>query len=237
MASTPWCSSSLSLEVGGAVRTRVSCDAVSAHCQHHHHHNDHAAPPGVRRALWVALLANAAMFFIEVGSGLASGSLSLLADAVDFAGDAASYGLSLAALGWALVWRSRVALLKAASMGLFGLLLLGAALWRLWAGAPPEALTMGAVGLLALAVNLGVAWLLYAFRNGDANLRSVWLCTRNDALGNLAVLAAAAGVFGTGRAWPDLAVAGIMAGLALSAGWAVLRQARAELARQALKPG
>lgn len=204
---------------------------MSAHCEHHGGHA-HASdtPPGVRRALWIALLANAAMFFVEIGSGLVAGSLSLLADAVDFAGDTASYGLSLAALGWAVVWRSRVALLKAAFMGLFGVGLLATALWRFWHGTPPEAFTMGVVGTMALAVNLSVAWLLYAFRNGDANLRSVWLCTRNDALGNIAVLAASLGVFGTGRAWPDLAVAAIMASLALSASVAVLRQANAELA-------
>ena len=88
---------------------------------------------------------------------------------------------------------------------------------------------MGVVGALALAANLGVAWLLYAFREGDANMRSVWLCTRNDAIGNVAVLLAALGVFGTGTRWPDLLVAAVMAGLALAAGLSVIRQARQEL--------
>ncbi|EHR70080.1 Co/Zn/Cd efflux system component [Burkholderiales bacterium JOSHI_001] len=208
---------------------------MSAHHDHSHDHHAHepVAPttPGVRRALWIALVLNAAMFGVEIASGISSGSVSLLADAIDFAGDAASYGLSLAVLSMAMVWRSRTALLKAASMGAFGVVVLGRALWLVWHGQPPQAMTMGLVGTLALAVNLGVAWLLYAFRNGDANLRSVWLCSRNDAIGNLAILAAAAGVFGTHQAWPDLVVAAIMAFLAISASLAVLRHAREELAQ------
>lgn len=205
---------------------------MSAHC-HHDHCHDHGAPgavpPGYRRALWVALLVNAAMAVVEISSGLAAGSVSLLADAVDFMGDASNYGLSLAVLSLATVWRSRVAWLKGWAMAGFGVFVLGRALWSLASGDVPEPVTMGLVGTLALLANLGVAWLLYAFREGDANMRSVWLCTRNDALGNLAVLAAAAGVFGTGHAWPDLVVAVVMAGLALSAARSVLRQARQEL--------
>jgi Co/Zn/Cd efflux system component len=206
----------------------------------HHHHGDddddhviEPTSPAVRRALWIALVLNAGMFGLEIAGGLASGSVSLLADSVDFAGDAASYGISLAVLTMAPVWRSRAALLKAASMGLFGIAVLSRALWLAWHGQPPEAMTMGVIGVLAFAVNLGVAWLLYRFRDGDANLRSVWLCSRNDALASLAILAAAGGVFGTGQAWPDLIVAGIMAGLAISASLAVLRHAREEMAQQA----
>jgi Co/Zn/Cd efflux system component len=172
---------------------------------------------------------NVVFFLIEIGSGLASGSVSLLADAVDFAGDSANYALSLVVLSMAPVWRTRVALLKAAAMGSFGMAVLARALWLVWNGTPPQAMTMGVVGLLALLANLGVAWLLFSFRNGDANLRSVWLCSRNDALGNLAVVVAALGVLGTGSAWPDLAVATIMAGLAITASVAVLKQARQEL--------
>lgn len=203
---------------------------MSAHCHHHHD-----APPGsasdprYRRILWVALIVNAAMFLIEIASGLSSGSVSLLADAIDFLGDAANYGVTLAVLSMGLVWRARSALLKGASMLLFGVLVGGKALWALKAGAPPEALTMGAVGLLALGANVGVAMLLYAYREGDANMRSVWLCSRNDAIGNLAVMGAALGVFGTGSAWPDLAVAAVMAALAIWGGASVVRQARAEL--------
>lgn len=182
-----------------------------------------------RKILWVALAVNAAMFVIELGAGLQAGSLSLLADAIDFAGDALNYGVSLAVLASALSLRARAAVLKAVCMMGFGLWVLGQALWSLWQGEVPQAATMGAVALLALAANVGVAWLLYAFREGDANMRSVWLCSRNDALGNLAVMLAALGVWGTGTAWPDLLVASLMAGLALHGGLSVLRQARQEL--------
>jgi Co/Zn/Cd efflux system component len=172
---------------------------------------------------------NVAMFVAEVLASWTSGSLSLLADSIDFFGDAANYALSLAVLGMALSIRSKAALLKAACMAGFGVFVLGKALWDLQAGVPPEAMTMGAVGFLALAVNVGVALMLYRFRNGDANMRSVWLCSRNDALGNIAVMLAALGVLGTGSAWPDLLVASMMAVLALSGAFAVLKQARLEL--------
>lgn len=182
-----------------------------------------------RRILWVALLVNLAMFLVEIGAGLKAGSVSLLADSLDFLGDAANYGISLWVLGMALAWRARAAQLKAVSMLVFGLGVLGAALWHWWQGEVPSAPTMGLVGSLALLANVGVAVLLYAYRDGDSNMRSVWLCTRNDALGNLAVLAAALGVFGTGSAWPDLIVAGIMASLAVHSAIAVLRHADGEL--------
>lgn len=187
-------------------------------------------PHRYRRILWAALLANALMFLVEIVAGLRAGSLSLLADAVDFGGDALNYGVSLAVLGTALAWRARAALLKALCMMGFGLFILGGAVWSALRGDLPDAATMGAVGLLALVVNVAVAWMLYAFREGDANMRSVWLCSRNDAISNLAVMLAALGVFGTGSAWPDLLVAGLMAALALQGGWLVLRQARSELA-------
>lgn len=182
-----------------------------------------------RKILWTALVVNAALFAIEIAAGLQAGSLSLLADAIDFAGDATNYAVSLAVLASALAWRARAAVLKALSMIGFGLFILGRAAWAAWHGEVPEAMTMGVVAVLALAANLGVAWMLYAWREGDANMRSVWLCTRNDAIGNLAVMAAALGVFGTGTAWPDLLVASLMAALALYGGGSVLRQARHEL--------
>ena len=182
-----------------------------------------------RKVLWIALGVNLAMFLLEIAAGLASGSLSLLADAIDFAGDALNYGVSLAVLTSALSWRSYAAIGKAISMMAFGLLILGQALWAVWHGGVPDAAAMGAVATLALVANISVAWMLYAFREGDANMRSVWLCSRNDAIGNLGVMAAAAGVMGTGTAWPDLAVASLMAALALSGGWSVLRQARREM--------
>lgn len=186
-----------------------------------------------RKILWIALIVNAAMFLVEIGAGVQAGSLSLLADAVDFAGDALNYAVSLAVLASALAWRSRAAMLKALSMMGFGLYVLGAAVWSVWHGGVPQAMTMGVVALLALVANVIVAWMLYAFREGDANMRSVWLCSRNDAIGNVAVFMAALGVFGTGSAWPDLAVASLMATLALHGGWTVLRQARGELAEDA----
>jgi len=185
--------------------------------------------PTYRKALWVALVLNALMFVVEFGASWTSGSVSLLADSIDFFGDAGNYALSLAVLGMAMAARSRAAVFKAACMAAFGVFVLGKALWSLQAGLPPEPATMGAVGFAALAVNAGVAWMLYRFRSGDANMRSVWICSRNDALGNLAVMLAALGVFGTGSAWPDLLVATAMAMLALTGASTVLKQARGEL--------
>ena len=188
-----------------------------------------AADPRYRRVLWVALAVNLVMFVVEVVGGLRSGSVSLLADAVDFFGDAANYGLSLAVLGMGLAWRARAAWVKGLSMGAFGVFVIGRAAWSWVHGTPPEPVLMGGIGTLALVANVSVAALLFAYREGDANMRSVWLCSRNDALSNLAVMAAALGVFGTGSAWPDLAVALVMAVLALTASRAVLRHATAEL--------
>lgn len=194
-----------------------------------------APSPRYRRVLWAALFINAALFGVELVAGLQSGSVALLADAVDFFADAVNYGLSLAVLGLALVWRARAALFKGITMGLIGAVVLARALWVLHSGSVPEPLTMGLVAALALGANVSVAAMLYAWRDGDANMRSVWLCSRNDALGNLAVMAAALGVFGSGSAWPDLVVALVMATLALSAAVSVIRQARAEL-REAAQP-
>lgn len=188
-----------------------------------------AVSPGFRKALWIALSINLAMFVVEIISGLRSGSVSLLADAIDFAGDAANYGITLVVLSMGLLWRSRAALIKGLSMIAFGVFVLARAGWAVYAGVVPEPLTMGLIGALALLANVSVALMLYAFREGDSNMRSVWLCSRNDALGNIAVMLAAAGVFGTGAGWPDLVVALIMAGLAVSAGFSVVLQARQEL--------
>lgn len=192
-------------------------------------------PPRYRRALWIALGVNLAMFGVELVAGWGAGSASLLADAVDFFGDAANYAVSLFVLSMGLAARARTALLKGLTMGAYGFYVLGQAAWNGFNGVIPEAATMGVVGTLALTANLGVAGLLYAYRNGDANMRSVWLCSRNDAIGNLAILLAAVGVFGTGTAWPDLLVAGVMGILGLSAAAQVIRQARRELATLAPK--
>ncbi len=202
---------------------------MGAHCCNHETPEAALRSKRYRRILWIALLVNLAMFAVEIGAGLKAGSVSLLADSLDFLGDSANYAISLWVLGMALTWRARAAQFKAVSMLLFGLAVLGMALWHWWQGEVPNAPTMGVVGTLALLANLVVAVLLYAYREGDSNMRSVWLCTRNDAVGNLAVLAAALGVFGTGSAWPDLIVASIMAALAISAAIQVLRQADGEL--------
>lgn len=218
---------------------------MSASCGHghsHSHDHDHehlsaADTPRYRRILWIALALNAAMFAVEIGAGFKAGSVSLLADAIDFFGDAANYGVTLAVLSMGMAWRSRAAVLKGVSMLGFGLFVAGKTAWSLYQGVPPEALTMGVVGTLALAVNVAVAVMLYAFREGDANMRSVWLCSRNDAIGNVAVMLAALGVFGTGAAWPDALVAAGMAWLAITGGWSVLRQARGELRQPSKAPG
>lgn len=199
-------------------------------------HNDHCAseagyPDSAvwRRALWLALAINAAMFAGELIAGLAAGSAALQADALDFLGDSANYAISLGVVGMAIVWRARAALVKGLSLLLLGLWVLGTALWHAFLGAAPAASVMGAVAILALTANGGVAVMLYRFRRGDANMRSVWICSRNDAIGNLAVLLAAVGVFGTRTAWPDIIVAGIMAMLGISGGSQIVRQALAEL--------
>ncbi len=188
-----------------------------------------AADPAYRRILVIALVLNVSMFLVELASGVAAGSSSLLADAIDFAGDATNYALSLGALGMLPVWRSRVALLKGLSMGAYGVLVLAITAWHARSGTVPAAATMGVVALLALAVNVYVAALLYRYRTGDADMRSVWLCSRNDAIANFAILLAAAGVLGSGSGWPDWAVAALLAVLALTSSLSVVRQARREL--------
>ena len=185
--------------------------------------------PRWRLILWIALIANAAMFVVEIIAGVAADSRALQADALDFFGDAANYAISLGVAGMALAWRAKAALVKAATMLAFGLWVIGYAIYGLIVGSSPEPQTMGLIGTLALLVNLVVALLLFRYREGDANMRSVWICSRNDAIGNIAVLGAAFGVFGTGQAWPDLLVAGIMASLAVWGSVEVFHQARGEL--------
>ena len=167
--------------------------------------------------------------------GLAAGSASLQADALDFLGDAGNYAISLLVVGMALRYRATAALVKGATMGLFGLWVVGAVIWHALHGTLPNAVTMGAVGLAALVANAASFGLLWAYRSGDANMRSAWICTRNDVLGNCCCPAAALGVFGTGTGWPDVIVAAIMASLALQGAWIVVSRARAEL-RPAIAP-
>ncbi|HEX6981003.1 MAG TPA: cation transporter [Alphaproteobacteria bacterium] len=181
-----------------------------------------------RRVLWIALAINAVMFLVEAGAGVAAGSVSLQADALDFFGDAATYGVSLFVLGMTLGRRALAALLKGVSMGLFGLWVIGSTAYNLFWLDVPSAYAMGSVGLLAFFANVAVAVMLFRHRGGDSNRRSVWLCSQNDAIGNVAVVLAASGVFATGTAWPDLAVATVMASLALIGSAQVTRQALAE---------
>ncbi len=185
--------------------------------------------PRWRRALWIALCVNAAMFAVEFVAGSAADSRSLQADALDFLGDSANYAISLTVAGMALVWRARSALVKGLTLLGFGAWVLATATLAFLNGASPEPEAMGIVGAMALAANVGVALLLYRFRSGDANMRSVWICSRNDAIGNIAVMVAALGVFQTGNAWPDLIVAGVMALLAISGGVQIVLHARDEL--------
>jgi Co/Zn/Cd efflux system component len=185
--------------------------------------------PRWRRALWIALGVNAGMFAVEMAAGAAADSRALQADALDLLGDATNYAISLLVAGMALAWRARAALAKGlALIGLGGWVVITAVLAAL-GGAAPEPELMGIIGALALAANTGVAIMLYRFRTGDANMRSVWICSRNDAIGNIAVMAAALGVFGTGTAWPDLIVAAILALLGISGGIQIVQQARREL--------
>ena len=188
-----------------------------------------ANDPRWRRVLWIALAVNATMFLGEMAAGVAGGSRALQADALDFLGDSANYAISLGVAGMALSWRARAALLKGWTIFAFGLAVLAATLWGAIHGAVPKAEVMGVVGFIALIANAAVAALLFRYRTGDANMRSVWICSRNDAIGNLAVMLAALGVFGTGTAWPDLIVAALMAGLGLWGGAQIIGQARAEL--------
>jgi Co/Zn/Cd efflux system component len=175
------------------------------------------------------LIINAAMFLVEIGAGVAAGSASLQADALDFFGDAANYAVSLFVVGMPLRHRASAAFAKGATMGIFGLWVIGVVIWHVAYGTLPGAFTMGTVGFAALVANAASFVILWAHRRGDANMRSAWICTRNDVLGNLAVLLAALGVFGTGRGWPDIIVAVVMAILALQGAAIVLRQSVGEL--------
>ena len=187
------------------------------------------ASPAFRRLLWLIIGLNATMFLVELGAGVAGESMALQADALDFLGDSATYAITLMVIGRALPVRARAALFKGLTLAALGLWVLGATLYRVFVLGDPDPITMGGVGLLALAVNLGCALLLLRYREGDANVRSVWLCSRNDAIGNVAVVLAATGVFASQTPWPDLLVAGGMAALFLSGSISIVRQANAEL--------
>ena len=188
-----------------------------------------AVDPRWRRALWIALIVNATMFLAELGAGEIADSRALQADALDFFGDAANYAISLGVAGLALAWRARAALVKGITLAALGAYVMIGALISVISGASPEPRIMGAVGIAALIANVSVALMLYRFREGDSNMQSVWICSRNDAVANIAVVAAALGVFGTGTAWPDLSVAAIMATIGISGGIKIIRLALGEL--------
>ena len=181
-----------------------------------------------KRRLWIVIALNAIMFVVEMSAGHLAKSQALQADALDFLGDALTYGISLAVIGASIRVRTNAALAKGISLFLMGSWVFGSTLYRVFYVGVPQAEIMGIIGFLALATNLASVMLLVRYKDGDANVRSVWLCSRNDAIGNVAVMLAAVGVWGTATGWPDLIVAGIMAGLFLSSAYQILRQALQE---------
>jgi Co/Zn/Cd efflux system component len=182
-----------------------------------------------KRRLWIVIAINATMFLVEMGAGALAGSRALQADALDFFADAATYGISLAVIGAPLALRAKAAFAKGLSLTAMGLWVFGATAYHVLVLGVPRAEIMGAVGFLALAANVASVLLLMRYKDGDANVRSVWLCSRNDAIGNVAVMIAALGVWGTATAWPDLIVAAGMAGIFLYSSGLILRQSLREL--------
>ncbi|MEE4014024.1 cation transporter [Roseibium sp. FZY0029] len=194
-------------------------------CCGHSHGTFDGMSADYRRRLWLVIALNGGMFIVEMIAGQAAGSKALQADALDFFGDAVTYGISLAVIGASLKTRALAALAKGTSLFLMGVWVAATTLYQVFVLGVPEASVMGSIGFLALAVNLSSVLLLVRYKDGDANVRSVWLCSRNDAIGNLAVMLAAAGVWGTASAWPDLIVAGLMAALFVSSSVQILSQA------------
>lgn len=184
--------------------------------------------PRYKRILWTVIGINGAMFLTEMVAGQLAGSQALKADALDFLADTVTYGLSLAVIGATLRMRATAALFKGLSLSLMALWVFGSTVYHSFVLGLPKAEVMGAIGVLALAANLASVLLLLPYKDGDANVRSVWLCSRNDSIGNVIVMAAALGVWGTSTAWPDLAVAAVMAGIFLTSSAQILRQAWAE---------
>jgi Co/Zn/Cd efflux system component len=178
--------------------------------------------------LWAVIALNASMFAVEMGGGVMAGSQALQADALDFLGDTLTYGISLAVIGLSLRVRATAALVKAATLALMGLWVLGSTIWHAFVLGTPRAEVMGTIGFLALSVNVASVLILIKYKDGDANVRSVWLCSRNDAIGNVAVMLAALGVWGTATGWPDVIVAAILASLFLNSASKILRQALSE---------
>lgn len=197
---------------------------MSADC---HDHDDHAST--YRPILWTVFVINAAMFLVEVVAGQVAGSVSLQADALDFFADSANYLIALFVLSRSIRWRASTALLKGAAMGAFGIYVLIYSAYQAMAETVPAAPVMGSVGVLALIANVVSAVLLYRHRSGDSNMRAVWLCSRNDAIANVAVIVAAGLVYVTATGWPDLAVGFFMAALSLYSAWQIIGHATGEL--------
>ena len=185
-----------------------------------------------KRILWIVIAINVVMFVVEMGASIASQSMALRADALDFLGDSLTYSITLLAIGHSLRWRASAALFKGITLALMGLWVLGSTLYRTLVLEIPNEMIMGSVAMMAFTANLISALLLLKYRNGDSNVRSVWLCSRNDAIGNLAALLAAGAVFATQNPWPDLIVAFAMALLFLHSASLILRQAIAELRQE-----
>ena len=190
---------------------------------------------GYKRALLAVILINAVMFFVEITAGLKSGSQALLADALDFAGDSATYTISLLVIGASLRTRAMASLFKGGSLAFIAIIILASSLYRFLGDTVPVAETMGLIGFLALLANLTSLLILMRWREGDSNVRSVWLCSRNDAVGNVGVIIAGIVVAITGAAWPDLIVAILLATLFLRSSVSIISQARAELKSEAGK--
>jgi Co/Zn/Cd efflux system component len=182
-----------------------------------------------KTVLWIIIAINAVMFFVEFGASVASNSMSLRADALDFLGDSLTYSITLLAIGHSLHWRASAALFKGLTLVLMGLWVLGSTLHRVFILGIPNEFIMGSVAMIAFSANVISALLLLKYRNGDSNVRSVWLCSRNDAIGNLAVMIAAGVVYATQSQWPDLIVAFLMAALFLHSASLIIRQAVMEL--------
>lgn len=182
-----------------------------------------------KRALWIVVLLNAGFGLVEMVGGLIAGSQALKADALDFLGDGLITFLGLIAFGWRPVWRARLALMQGLFLGGLAISVIGTTIYRAMNQQPPEVTIMGGLGLFALAVNVAAAVVLIPHRSGDVNARAIWLFSRNDAIGNAAVILAAGLVLWTRSAWPDLIVAFLIASLFLSSAWAIVRDALREL--------
>lgn len=204
---------------------------MSAGCDDHCDVNFEGLSPHYKRVLMFVTAINLAMFLVETIGGHLAESVALQADALDFLADSLTYAVSLWAIGKPIKWRATAAFCKGLSLGAMAIYVAGSTIYRVFVLGVPEVYTMSIVGALALATNVLSVLLLYKWRNGDANVRSVWLCSRNDAIGNVAVIGAAFLVLWTGTGWPDIAVAGFMSALFLSSSWQILRQARAEKLR------